>query len=253
MADFRTHGFCILDAALPAAEVATLRASALATAERCNNWHGDLYGEESAVWKAESKLKGSIPVKTERAKMATSPHGGKTWFDKMQDPTAESEKTGMHDDRKTEPTTEEALASYKSDADMWHVAGVLRHDQSFAPQVANRRLLAVLTDAFDVGADAAELLVTYTTLQVNHPGMEIGRGAGGWHSDGNLAQQSCYEAPHDQLHRPGHINCLWFLSEFSVENGGTWMIPVQSHLSTSYGIAVILGTLCVFVFRRAAT
>ena len=264
MSDFKTHGFCILDAALPAVEVAALRANAEATAERCNNWHGDLYGDESAVLKAESSRSDVIanldsaeqePKKTSRwgddsaliktakgetikaqplarSKMATSPSGGMTWFDTMQSPgdddePTESEKDGMHDDRKTESTTEEVLASYQPDADMWHVAGVLRHDQSFAPQVANSRLLAVLTDAFGVGADAAELLVTYTTLQVNRPGMEIGRGAGGWHSDGNLAQQSCYEAPHAQVHRPGHINCLWFLSDFSVENGGTWMIPVR--------------------------
>ena len=38
---------------------------------------------------------------------------------------------------------------------------------------------------------------------------------------GYLAQKRNYPAPHEGLQRPGHINCLWFLSPFSKLNGGT--------------------------------
>lgn len=76
---------------------------------------------------------------------------------------------------------------------MWHVGGVLRHDQSFAPYIANEPLLQVLERVFDT--PRSELLVTFTTLQVNRGGMDFGRGAGGWHSDGYLAQTRSYPAP----------------------------------------------------------
>lgn len=102
---------------------------------------------------------------------------------------------------------------------MWHVGGVLRHDQSFAPYIANEPLLQILERVFDT--PRSELLVTFTTLQVNRGGMDFGRGAGGWHSDGYLAQSRSYPAPHEDLLRPGHINCLWFLSDFTKLNGGT--------------------------------
>ena len=38
---------------------------------------------------------------------------------------------------------------------------------------------------------------------------------------GYLAQKRNYPAPYEGLQRPGHINCLWFLSPFSKLNGGT--------------------------------
>ena len=108
------------------------------------------------------------------------------------------------------------------DVDMWHVGGVLRFDQSIAPHVSSEPLVSFLADAF--GTPSSELLVSYTTLQVNRPGMDFGTGAGNWHSDGHLAQTISYPSPFAELKRPGHINCLFFLSDFTVHNGGTWMV-----------------------------
>eukprot|EP01047_Picozoa_sp_COSAG01_P057059 COSAG01_NODE_6551_length_3614_cov_2.669513_2_plen_370_part_00 len=114
---------------------------------------------------------------------------------------------------------------------LWHVGGVLRHDLSFAPHVASPPVMALMEQAFDT--PQSELLTTFTTLQVNRPGMDVGgRGAGGWHSDGYLEQEASYPGE-QQLRRPGHINCLFFLSDFSVVNGGTWMIPASHRLPES--------------------
>ena len=115
---------------------------------------------------------------------------------------------------------------------LWHVGGVLRHDQSFAPHVASPPVMALMEQAFDTSR--AKLLITFTTLQVNRPGMDLsGKGAGGWHSDGYLESEEPYPVPDDALPRPGHINCLFFLSDFTVANGGTWMIPKSHRLPES--------------------
>ena len=81
--------------------------------------------------------------------------------------------------------------------------------------------------------------MTYTTLQVNREGMAFGRGAGGWHSDGYLAQTRTYPPPHVAVGRPGHINCLWFLSDFTKENGGTCAPAGILNRASSYARHVV--------------
>ena len=49
---------------------------------------------------------------------------------------------------------------------VWHVPGVLTHDQSMAEWIASRRVLDVVEAAFATD----DVRVTYTTLQVNPPG-----------------------------------------------------------------------------------
>jgi hypothetical protein len=103
---------------------------------------------------------------------------------------------------------------------VWHVGGVLTHDQSIAEWVGHRRVLDVVEAAFAT----PEIRVTYTTLQVNQPGcaQQI------WHADGHSSQPACYPAPFSGLRRPAHINTLWMLSDFTAANGATWLVP-NSH------------------------
>eukprot|EP01048_Picozoa_sp_COSAG05_P014102 COSAG05_NODE_1567_length_4534_cov_4.122886_1_plen_225_part_00 len=117
---------------------------------------------------------------------------------------------GWHTDLYPEAPEAKHVGDY-----LWHVGGVLRHDQSFAPHITRPAVVGLMQQAFDT--PHSQLLVSYTTLQVNRPGMDLGgRGAGPWHSDGYLEQTRCYPAPHEDVRRPGHINVLYFLSDFTV-------------------------------------
>jgi hypothetical protein len=95
--------------AIPPPEVARLRARALATAERHSGWHAPLF-KKAAPPPPGSSVDGS-----------TDPDDGQHTPSGF--PIAE-----MH---------------------MWHVGGVMRHDQSFAAQITNAPLISMLEAAFD--------------------------------------------------------------------------------------------------------
>ncbi len=99
----------------------------------------------------------------------------------------------------------------------WHVGGVLTYDQTMTAWIGERRVLDVVEEAFAT----TEIQISYTTLQVNRPHCQQLR----WHADGHLAQTEHYPPPHEALRRPAHINALYMLSDFTVANGGTWMVP----------------------------
>ena len=50
-----------------------------------------------------------------------------------------------------------------------------------------------------------------------------------WHCDGHLSQPARYagggQCGGQGLARPLQVNTLWMLSDFTVENGGTWVVP----------------------------
>ena len=102
----------------------------------------------------------------------------------------------------------------------WHTGGVLNFDQSFAPWVAAPPVLRLAGHVF--GTDSVR--VTYTTLQINKPHCSQSR----WHSDGHLSQTQTYNGSKTGLMRPAHINAVFFLSDFTPANGGTWLVP-SSH------------------------
>ena len=153
--DFKQHGFCILADAIPDDEVAKLRASAVATAERHNGWHAALDDDE---------IRGAAAAPTANA------DGGSGSFEELPGGSAFegsggdiSTKKDEHDGKTGgkglgDSGLKTAGGISMTEAHMWHVGGVLRHDQSFAPQIANENLLPVLEDAFDT--PRSDLLVT---------------------------------------------------------------------------------------------
>ena|GEM_PF-2333859 len=104
-------------------------------------------------------------------------------------------------------------------AAVWHVASLLSYDQTMAAWIGDRRVLDVVEEAFAT----VEIQISYTTLQVNRPNCQQLN----WHADGHLAQAERYGRPHEALRRPAHINALFMLSDFTVANGGTWMVPAS--------------------------
>ena len=119
----------------------------------------------------------------------------------------------------------------------WHLPGFIRHPEThpFAPHVANPRVLALAQRA--LGTE--ELRVAFSTLQINKPRC----GQAGWHTDGHLSQggQSLYDSSAasadegnvmSQLQRPIVVNVMFMLTEFTRENGGTWLVPGSHMMNT---------------------
>ena len=115
----------------------------------------------------------------------------------------------------------------------WHLGGCLRHERSFAPHVSEPRVLSMVGRAMDTAQE--DLRVAYTTLQINKPGC----GQGNWHTyahlpcpplpstahplwcrDGHLSQGHSHY-PGGTLTRPAIVNCLFMLTDYTRENGGT--------------------------------
>lgn len=96
--------------------------------------------------------------------------------------------------------------------------GIIAYEQSFAPYVADQRL---------VGAAAAILgdgiRVSLTTGIILRPG--FGDGSRGWHSDWpfSLGQSRAVLAPYGD--QPIHMTTLWMLSDFTEEGGATYIVP----------------------------
>jgi hypothetical protein len=101
-----------------------------------------------------------------------------------------------------------------------HVTGVLNYDQTISRFLAHPRVMAVLQAAFA----STDIRVSHTTLQVNTPGCKQQQ----WHADNGISQPELWEAaPNELVRRPAHINTLWMLSDFTPENGATWVLPAS--------------------------
>ena len=129
---------------------------------------------------------------------------------------ASAERTGIAHDSWHLDGTKAGTALDGSNA-TWHVASVLTYDQTMAAWIGERRVLDIVEEAFATD----EIQISYTTLQVNRPCCP----QLSWHADGHLAQAEHYPEPHAALRRPAHINAIYMLSDFTVANGGTWMVP----------------------------
>ena len=111
------------------------------------------------------------------------------------------------------------------EAGMWAAQGPFSHgDLALAPYVADPRLLRLMEEAS--GSD--RMGVVTTTVQVNRPRMA----AHVWHPDYNDPREGQLPAaaywPGTATLRPQFLNVLFFISPFTCENGGTWIVP-RSH------------------------
>ena len=106
-------------------------------------------------------------------------------------------------------------------ANIGAVSGMIVYDQSFAPYLAEPRLLGLAESL--LGTD---LRISFNSSIVNYPGNERSR----WHADWPFNQQN---AGHIRAPYPDavcHLTTLWMLTEFTAENGGT-LIVSGSHRS----------------------
>ena len=104
-----------------------------------------------------------------------------------------------------------------------HVPGFIRYDQSIAPYLADRRMLALVEALL-----GPHVRVSFTTGTINYPGNE----RGGWHGDWPFNQNNAGHIPAPYPDATMHITTLWMLSPFTCENGGTLIVP-GSHRSNN--------------------
>lgn len=103
------------------------------------------------------------------------------------------------------------------------VPGVINYDQSFAPYLADARVLA-LTGTF-LGPNVR---ISFTSALINDPGKERTT----WHADWPFNQSNACHVPAPYPDRIMHMTGLIMISPFTEENGGTLVVP-GSHRYTS--------------------
>ena len=101
-------------------------------------------------------------------------------------------------------------------ANIGHVSGFLKYDQSLAPYLADRMLLEL----------AGALLghhfrISFTTATINEPGND----RGGWHADWPFNQRNAGHVPAPYPDLVMHLTTIWMLSSFTGDNGGTLIVP----------------------------
>ncbi len=95
---------------------------------------------------------------------------------------------------------------------------------TFVPHISDARVLNVAENWFGPHAR-----ISFTSTLITHPGNDRGR----WHADWPYNQE-----------KPGHIeppypdfsvqlSSLWMISDFTEENGGTWIVPGSHRVSNN--------------------
>jgi hypothetical protein len=104
------------------------------------------------------------------------------------------------------------------------VPGVINHDQSFAPYLAEERLLGLVKAVL-----GAQVRISFTSAIINYPGNK----RGGMHADWPYNQQRAGHIPAPYPDITMHLTTLWMLSPFSSETGGTLVVPGSHHLDNN--------------------
>ena len=101
-------------------------------------------------------------------------------------------------------------------APLGHVSGFLRVDQSYAPYLANPRLMAVVDQLF-----GEFFRISVLTGSVNSPGIKRGEVHADWPYNQNARAR--VRAPYPDVLM--NLVTMWMLTDYTVENGGTVVIP----------------------------
>ena len=96
------------------------------------------------------------------------------------------------------------------------VPGVINHDQSFAPYVADRRVLALAE-----GLLGSNVRISFTSALINEPGKRRTI----WHADWPFNQNNACHVPAPYPDRIMHLTALLMISPFTEANGGTLVVP----------------------------
>ena len=97
-----------------------------------------------------------------------------------------------------------------------HVSGIINYDQSFAPFLANERLLSLLKSVL-----GAHLRISMTTGTINEPGNV----RGDFHADWPFNQRNAGHIPTPYPDIVAHITTIWMLVPFTFDSGGTLIVP----------------------------
>ena len=101
------------------------------------------------------------------------------------------------------------------------VSNVINYDQSFAPYLAEPRLLGLVEAMLGPAAR-----ISFTSSIVNYPGNQRST----WHADWPFNQHNAGHIPAPYPDMVAHLTTLWALSDFDAESGGT-LIVNGSHRS----------------------
>ncbi len=93
---------------------------------------------------------------------------------------------------------------------------VINQVQSFAPYLADRRLLEVVESFFGAWAR-----ISCTDCVVNHPG----NARGYWHADWPYNSTNASHIPAPYPNAVLHLSTIWMLTPFAPETGGTFVVP----------------------------
>ena len=93
---------------------------------------------------------------------------------------------------------------------------VMNETQVFAPYVASRKVMDVVDALFGPYAR-----VSCTDCVINYPGNERGY----WHADWPYNATNASHIPSPYPDALLHLSSIWMLTEFSEENGGTFLVP----------------------------
>ena len=102
--------------------------------------------------------------------------------------------------------------------------GLINYDQSFAPYLADKRLMRLITALL-----GRPVRISFTTALINYSGNE----RGGWHADWPFNQRNAGHIPAPYPNLVMHITTLWMLTPFTDENGGTLVVPGSHHLDNN--------------------
>jgi len=101
---------------------------------------------------------------------------------------------------------------------------VINHDQTFAAHLADDRLLALIQQVL-----GHNIRISFTSAIINEPGND----RGDWHADWPFNQKNAGHVPVPYPDVVMHVTTLWMLSPFSVDNGGTLILPGSHRRSTN--------------------
>jgi hypothetical protein len=123
--------------------------------------------------------------------------------------------------RESVEKTVEAHGTYTGVEGVGTRKGLLAFNQSFAPYLADKRVLGIAEALFGPHAR-----ISFTTAHINYPGNV--RGA--LHADWPFNQNNAGHIPAPYPDAVIHLTTLWMLSPFTHDSGGTLVVP-GSHRS----------------------
>ena len=120
-------------------------------------------------------------------------------------------------------TVERLSQQYPSPEQIGFVPGLINHDQSFAEYLAAPRVLDLCEELL-----GHNIRITFTSAIINHPGNHRGN----WHSDWPFNQSNAGHVAAPYPDRIMHLTTLWMITDFTLDNGATLIVP-GSHRESS--------------------